>query len=136
MPTISRIFVKVSLIWLALALTAGAIMTFGGPQFLPILLPTHVHMFVVGWVTHMIAGVAIWLFPKASKEHPRGNIAFAWVALFGLSAGLVLRTIAEPARIFWPHDAWPWVLVASAVLQWIGGLAFVANIWPRVKGKK
>lgn len=126
---------KVSLVWLALALTAGGIMTFAGPQFLPILLPTHVHMFVVGWVTHMIVGVAIWLFPKASKDHPRGNLTFAWVALFGLSMGLVLRSIAEPAQVFWPHDAWLALLVASAILQWVGGVAFVANIWPRVKRK-
>ncbi len=135
MPTISRLFVKISLVWLALALVAGAIMTFGGAQFLPILLPTHVHMFVVGWVTHMIVGVALWLFPKASKANPRGAEWLSWFALGGLSVGLLLRTVAEPARVFWPNDVWLWLLVVSAVLQWLGGMAFVINIWPRVKGK-
>lgn len=136
MPTLSRIYIKVSLIWLALALGAGAIMTFGGPQFLPVLLPTHVHMFVVGWVTHMIIGVAIWLFPKYSRESPRGHEWLGWAALIGLSLGLVLRSIAEPARVFWPGSMWGPMLVASALLQWAGGMLFVINIWPRIKGKK
>lgn len=135
MPKISRVFVKLSLVWLFAALAVGAFMTFGDRAMLPALLPTHLHMFVVGWVTHMIVGVALWLFPKASKERPRGSDALSWAALGGLSLGLLLRAIAEPARLFWPGEAWNAALVISAFLQWLGGIAFVINIWPRVKGK-
>ena len=135
MPTVSRAFVKVSIVWLFAALFVGMFMTFGDVAMIPALLPTHLHMFVVGWVTHMIIGVAIWLFPKASKERPRGSDALSWAALAGLSLGLLLRAIAEPARLFWPADAWNTALVISAIMQWLGGLAFVVNTWPRVKGK-
>lgn len=136
MPRISRVFIKMSLIWLLAALVAKSAMTLGSEQWAPVLLPTHLHMFVVGWVTHMIIGVALWLFPKHTKESPRGNESLSWLSLVGLSLGLLLRTLAEPGRIFAPNDLWDYALVASAVLQWIGGMAFVINIWPRTKGKK
>lgn len=136
MPTVSRIFVKVSFFWLVCALSVGLGMTFGGPAMLAVLLPTHLHLFVVGWVTHMIFGVALWLFPKYTKEKPRGSDALSWACLATLNLGLVLRALAEPAPIYWPSFPWQPALVFSAILQWLAGLAFVINVWPRVKGTR
>lgn len=136
MPTISRIFLKVALIWFLAALVTGALMAFGGPRWLAILLPTYLHLFVVGWVTQMIVGVAIWLFPKYSKERPRGWETLSWVTLIALNVGLLLRAIAEPGPMWTTSDWWAPMLVVSAILQWLGGVAFVVNIWPRVKGRK
>lgn len=136
MPKISRIFVKVSFVWLALALLSGAGMAFGGRAWLAVLLPTYVHLFVVGWVTQMIIGVALWLFPKYTKERPRGRPSLNWVALSCLNLGLVLRAVAEPGPAITPSETWSVLLVISAVLQWVGGMAFVVNIWPRVKGRR
>jgi hypothetical protein len=136
MPKVSRFFVKVSFLWLVLALISGAGMAFGGPRWLAILLPTYIHIFVVGWVTQMIIGVAIWLFPKQSRETPRGRSALNWTAFWGLNLGLVLRVVAEPGPMLAPASAWSGLLVISALLQWVGGMAFVGNIWPRVKGNR
>jgi hypothetical protein len=41
---------------------------------------------------------------------------------------LLLRVVGEPLQV-------GGLLVASAVLQWLGAAAFVANTWPRVKGR-
>lgn len=136
MPKISRTFVKASFLWLTLALAAGVGLAFSGPGWLAALLPTYIHAFVVGWVTQMIIGVAIWLFPKYSRERPRGWDVLNWAALALLNLGLLLRVVAEPGPLLWPSKAWAPMLVISAVLQWLGGLAFVANVWPRIKGKR
>jgi len=101
---------------------------------LALLLPTHLHLFVVGWVTHMIFGVALWLFPKHTKEKPRGSDVLSWTTLATLNLGLVLRALAEPAPLYLPGVGWEPALVVSAVLQWVGGVAFAINIWPRIKG--
>jgi hypothetical protein len=42
--------------------------------------------------------------------------------------------VAEPwSTAYAPTTIWDWTLMVSAVLQTVGGLAFVAAIWPRVK---
>jgi hypothetical protein len=35
-------------------------------------MPVYLHLFMIGWVTQMIFGVAYWMFPRVSKENPRG----------------------------------------------------------------
>ena len=32
-----------------------------------------------------------------------------------------------------PGDGWGWLLVASALMQWLAAVFFVVNSWPRVK---
>jgi hypothetical protein len=33
----------------------------------------YVHLFVVGFVAQMIFGVAFWMFPRYSRDEPRGS---------------------------------------------------------------
>jgi hypothetical protein len=87
-----------------------------------------------GRITHLIIGVAIWLFPVADRDRPRGYPWLNWTAYICINLGLVTRFFSEPG-IMAPDPApvWRWMLVASAALQTVGGLAFVVTIWPRVK---
>lgn len=136
MPKVSRFFIKASLIYLVGALVCGvAIHVPMWPRFAA-LFPTYVHLFVVGWLTQLIFGVALWLFPKKSREQPRGYDALSWACFGTLNVGLLMRAAAEPGLIF--GDAagvYGWLLVASAALQWGAAMAFVVNIWPRIKGR-
>jgi hypothetical protein len=77
------------------------------------------------------------MFPKFSVALPRGNETLGWASYALLNVGLVLRAIGEPAKALAdePAPVWGIILVVSAVLQWLGGMAFVANIWARVKEK-
>ncbi|MGM0555339.1 MAG: hypothetical protein ACQEVA_03075 [Myxococcota bacterium] len=137
MPTVSRIFIKASLLYLIGALLSGVAMHVPlWPKFAA-LFPTYVHLFVVGWLTQLIFGVALWLFPKKSREQPRGWEWLSWGCFATLNIGLLMRAVAEPGLIF--GDAagvFGWLLVASAALQWLGAIAFVVNIWPRIKGRR
>lgn len=139
MPPITRLFVKTSLVYLVAALIIGLLLALRPvvalPEVVDGLAPVYFHLFMVGWVLQLIAGVAYWMFPKWSRTRPRG---FDWLALatyWLLNVGLLLRVVAEPALTVSAWQGWAWLVVAAAVLQWLAGIAFVANTWPRVKEK-
>lgn len=123
MPPLTRWYVKLSLGYFVAALAAGVWQAAGGPIWLT---PVYIHLFVVGWLTGMIFGVAYWMFPKFSKDRPRGP---DWLALatFGLlHAGLWLRVVGEATSA-------GGLLVSSALCQWLAGVGFIGTTWPRVK---
>ena len=137
MPPITRWFIKTSLVYFVLALLAGLLIAAQGwlPFSLPALFPAYIHLLAGGWLTFLIIGVAVWMFPKFSREHPRGSNRLSWAAYGLLNAGLAARLVAEPLNSARPGGLAGWVLVGSALLQWLGGMAFVANVWMRVKEK-
>lgn len=137
MPPLTRWFVKTSLIYLIAAFVLGlALMAQSGLRLaLPIasLGPVYFHVFMVGWVTQLIFGVIYWMFPKYSREKPRGSEALGWATYILLNVGLVLRVLGEPLNATWPGAGWGGLLAVSAVAQWLAGLAFMVNTWGRVK---
>ncbi len=137
MPLVTRYFIKTSLFFFVAALLCGLLLALRPfielPAFVTGLTPVYFHLFMVGWVTQIIIGVAFWMFPKYTKEKPRGSDALAWSTYALLNGGLLLRVIAEPASVAQALPLWGWLLALSALLQWLGGLTFVVNTWPRVK---
>ncbi len=137
MPLLTRYFIKASLICLVAALLVGgaslARAPLGLPAWVGLLQPVYYHLLMVGWVTQMIFGVAYWMFPKFTKTQPRRSIPLGWVTFFTLNAGLLLRVIGEPLVTLHPAAGLGWMLVLSAVLQWIAGVGFIVNTWARVK---
>ncbi len=137
MPTLTRLYVKTSLVYLVAALLLALLFALAQATTLPPLLaaagPVYFHLFLVGWVTQLIMGIVFWMFPKQSRERPRGNERLAAVIYVLLNVGLLLRVVGEPARAVDPTPLWGWLLAASALLQWLAGVGFVANTWGRVK---
>lgn len=138
MPAITRWFIKTSIIYLVTALLVGLVLAgrsfWPGLAVLAGLSPVYFHLFMVGWVSQLIFGVVYWLFPKYSRERPRGYEWLGWATYGLLNVGLLLRAVAEPLNATAPGEIWGWLLAISAVLQWVAGLCFVANTWPRVQG--
>jgi len=130
MPPITRWHVKLSLLYLLAGLGLGIAQAMGGGG---VLFASYVHLLVVGWITQMIFGVAYWMFPRFSKERPRGSSQLAVVAFALLNLGLLLRVVVEPLQTRHPESGLGGLLLVSAVAQWLAGLAFVLNTWPRVK---
>lgn len=137
MPPLTRWFIKSSLVYLLLALLTGIFLAAQDWLETPVgaFFPVYYHLFAEGWITFLIIGVAFWMFPKFSREKPRGSETLGWLSFACLQAGLLLRVIGEPINSLQPGPAWGCVLVLSAVLQWLGGMAFAANTWQRVKEK-
>ncbi len=137
MPTLTRLYAKTSFVYLVAALLLALVFALAQATTLPALLaaagPVYIHLFLVGWVTQLIMGIVFWMFPKWSRERPRGNERLAAAVYVLLNVGLILRVVGEPARAVSPAAPWGWVLAASALLQWLAGVGFVANTWGRVK---
>lgn len=132
MPLLTRTFIKTAMIDLALALVLGVLLALDITNGL---FPVYIHLLVFGWLTQLIFGVVFWMFPKFSVEKPRGSEALGWWTYALLNLGLILRAIAEPIQSTQANSLSGWMLVLSAVLQFLSGLAFVLNSWGRVKEK-
>ena len=137
MPRLTRWFIKSALLYFALSMLVGVAVSAQGVARLPpvvaALMPVYVHLFMVGWVTQMILGVAHWMFPRVPKESADRAQRLALVTYVTLNVGLLVRAFAEPAFALRPGPVWAGMLILSAGLQWISALAFVATAWPRVR---
>ncbi len=137
MPPVTRAFVRTGLAYFAASLIVGVLLVAGPmlglPGWLAGLRPVYFHLLMVGWVTQLIIGVALWMFPKYSQARPRGSDAVSWAVYGLLNGGLLLRAVAEPLAVTRPDGLWGWLLAASALLQMLAGWGFVANVWLRVR---
>ncbi len=137
MPTLSRWYIKTALLYLVAGLSAAVIAAAQGPLGLPLawgaVRPLTLHLFTVGWITQMIFGVAVWMFPRATRERPRGRLPLAVAAYLLLNSGLMLRVIFEPLYTLRSSQLAGSLLVISAALQWTAGISFATYVWTRVK---
>ncbi len=137
MPLLTRLYIKTSLLYLAAGLLLGVLMALQAAQgkAIPGLFPVYLHLVTVGWLSLLIFGVVFWMFPKFTQARPRGSEALAWATYLLMNVGLLIRALGEPLVTIQPGGVWGWLLALSALMQWLGGLLFVANTWPRVKEK-
>jgi hypothetical protein len=135
MPKLTRWFLKAAFLYLIVALLSGILLAL--PDGYPIagLFPIYIHTLVFGWLTQLIFGVALWMFPKYSLAKPRGHEWLGWATFVLLNLGLLLRIIFEPLQSIASSLLGGWMLVLAATLQWLSGLAFVLNTWARIREK-
>lgn len=139
MPRVSRWMLRVGLLHLvaALALAGAEAAAWSGwlsPAWLAVR-PAWIHLLVVGWATQLIFGVSHWMFPRFSRERPRGYEGLVWAAFGMLNAGLVARVASEPLAALHPGSGWAVLLFAGGLLQWAALLALAAHTWPRVRAR-
>lgn len=135
MPLITRLFIKSGLIFFLIALLIGVssqaeILNFDG------ITPLFWHALMVGWITQIIMGVSMWMFPGRVKEESFQNQKWGWLTFGFLNVGLGLRLIAEPFINTSDAELWNILLVISALFQFIAVAAYVIEIWPRVMSKR
>lgn len=139
MPPLARAYIKTGMLFFIASFVIGALLLLNAavrlPRVVGALQPVYLHLLMVGWVTQLIFGVVFWMFPKLSREQPRGSERLGWLTYYSLNIGLLLRLIAEPWNSIAPNPVVAWLLPVSATLQLLAGWAFVANSWGRVRGK-
>ena len=142
MPTLSRYFVKIGLLYLVIGLSMGVVMrlqpVMGWAGQIQLLRPVYLHLIFIGWVTQIIMGVGYWMFPKLSREIPRGNHYVGWATLICLNVGLILRSISEPAILMVRPDnplrtTFAWMLALASILLLASAWLFIFNTWGRIK---
>jgi hypothetical protein len=134
MPLLTRFYIKTALLYLIFALVLGATLLINQPQlsFYRELQIIYFHLFMLGWITQLIFGVAWWMFPIFSLENPRGNEKVAWTAYVSLNVGLIFRVVAEGTKAFSPSVAINSIFVIAALLQLLAIFIYIIQIWPRV----
>ncbi len=166
MPFISRLFIKTGIIYLILSMILFMLMQIPGTGFSLIWRPVFYHMLMTGWITQIIFGVAIWMFPrklaeKHRKDQPvntKGNLAAYNLVYLLLNIGLLLRWIFEPMvdsgftvtgatstqisgaiTQFYeqPFRSLAVLMIPlSGILQLLAFIIFSREMWPRVRGKR
>lgn len=137
MPKLTRWFIKVGMIYFVVGLTMASLLlaqpVMGWSAKLQVFRPVYLHFLFIGWISQLIMGVGYWMFPKQSKENPRGNERLGWSVFILLNLGLILRAIGEPAIALIPEAGLGWTLAVAALCLLLAGWGFIANSWGRIK---
>lgn len=149
MPATSRVYVRVSLLYLGLGAVLGALFLVN--RWLPLgawvyaLKASHVQLVISGWLTQFVLGVAWWLFPPLQLgrrpdgtrirrgQAQRGSEPLFWATFALLNTGILLRALGVPLQI-WTGASW--LEVASSLSGFFllaAAVAFVLNMWARVR---
>ena len=137
MPPITRWFIKSGMIYFILGIILAFVAELPFVNTGALLLPVYLHMLVLGWITQLIIGVSIWMFPR--KKHQRKTIQTlpAVLAFWLFNAGLILRFLTEPFIPLYKGKGWmTGVVVLSSLLIFLSALFYLVEIWPRVFSKK
>ena len=116
MPKVARTFIKTGLIFFLVSLLLG-IATETESLSLPSLMPLFWHTLMVGWITQIIFGVSMWMFPGRTREEGFKPQIWCWLTYIFLNTGLVLRLLAEPMLSYSNLTLWNVLVVGSALLQ-------------------
>ena len=129
MPSLSRLAVRLSLLYLVLGTTFGAlILANKGISFVPLvwaLLPAHIDVMFLGWMTQFALGMAFWILPRFASDAQRGNERWSWATVFLLNAGIWLV-------VFSPILPFVGIMLIARLLEAAGLLAFALGNWRRV----
>jgi heme/copper-type cytochrome/quinol oxidase subunit 1 len=134
-PLVRR-YLKTAIAFLLLGLALGFWMLIGREFAVPTSLrlrSAHTHALLVGFVMMMIAGVALWMFPRARSGDARYRPVLAELAWWAIAGGTLLRVLLEG----WPGDhigvTWRSAIVSAGALQMLGLALFFLGLWPRIR---
>jgi hypothetical protein len=103
LPFESRLFVKASIVGLALTFLVGGVALVAeafGRSLPPVVNIERAHLGFVGWLVNLVIGIALWFLPLSRKAFPatqgRYPRRLPEIIFALLNAGLGLRLIAEP----------------------------------------
>jgi hypothetical protein len=135
MPFVPRLFIRTALAWFAIGFVWAAVIMLikvaDRTELRQAFITGHAHILLVGFFVNIVMGVAFWMFPRPPDR--KLNEPAAVVAYALLNIGLVMRLAVEWAHAEYGGQLYGAILGTSGVLQALGGLLFLAVIWPRVR---
>jgi small-conductance mechanosensitive channel len=135
MPRVARTFIKTGLVYFLCALLLGIAIEIKSFHFAAVEV-LFWHLLMVGWITQIIFGVSMWMFPGRTREEGFTAQKKAWLTYYFLNIGLILRVITEPMLTYSSLRIWHILIVFSAVLQLLAIITYVFELWPRIQSKK
>jgi|AntRauTorckE6833_2_1112554.scaffolds.fasta_scaffold12432_3 hypothetical protein len=135
MPRIARTFIKTGLAYFLCSLLLALGYEFDTFRF-PGMIPLFWHLLMVGWITQIIFGVSMWMFPGRTREEGLIAQKWAWSTYILLNIGLMLRVIAEPMIGYSTLRIWDVLIIISALTQVAAAVTYTIELWPRIQSKK
>jgi len=136
MPPITRWFIKAGIFWFITGIILAFLAELPVHSAGALLLPVYWHMLVIGWITQVIIGVSIWMFPRKKRDRLKEQSKITVASFLLLNSGLVLRFLSEPFIPMFQGDSLITLsVIVSSLLQILGILLYIAEIWPRLQPK-
>lgn len=135
MKKLPRLFIKGSLVFLALSAILGVLITVGpGYSFM------HSHLALIGWVSFMIFGLCYEIIPRScsrSIHSEKLGIAQFWlgtIGLIGLTVSYAFMTMYEikGRDILGAKD----LVLFFGVIETVSIFMFIYNIWKTISNEK
>ncbi|MEX2478048.1 MAG: hypothetical protein WD357_06400 [Gracilimonas sp.] len=93
MPHISRIMIRLSLVYLLIGVSIGALMLVNKAFLIsPVIwfiFPIHIEFLIFGWIIQFTLGVAYWILPRFLKTKGRGSKILARLMPLFLNIGII-----------------------------------------------
>jgi len=96
-------------------------------------LSAHTHALLVGFVMMVIAGVALWIFPRPSADDTRYKPWLAVAAWWCLAPGTALRIVAEIFAGVSPALGLRVAIMLGGLLQATGLVLVFWTLYPRIR---
>lgn len=130
MPRLSLWAVRLSLFYLLMGFTLGALMLANkGVAFAPwawSFLPAHIDVVLFGFVIQFAIGMAYWILPRY-RGGSRGNETVLWITVGLLNLGVWTVTCTGLLKL-----PGPW-LAAGRIFEGIAAGLFVFQVWRRIR---
>ncbi|MBZ0200952.1 MAG: cbb3-type cytochrome c oxidase subunit I [Ignavibacteriaceae bacterium] len=137
MFTTVRYFIKTSLVFLTLGILTGLYMSFskyilqvGNSQEL---ISAHTHLILVGSVMMIIMGVALWFFPRPSKDDKKYNpnliLVTYWLITISTALRFIFQVIGSYHFISWVNTA----ISIFSFFQVVAIILFFYSMWGRIR---
>jgi hypothetical protein len=135
-PLVRR-YIKTSFVFLVAGLLVGAyvvVAQFVFDTYPPrLLVTTHTHLLLVGFMLMLVMGVATWMFPRPARDDPGYRPGVAEAVYWVMTLSTALRAIAEILVAVAGTLGVRWLIALAGLGQLVGAALFALNMWRRVR---
>jgi len=132
-----RYFIKTSILFLIVGIFTGLYLSFSkyvwNIGYSPEIASAHTHLILVGSVMMMIMGVALWFFPRPTKDDKRYNHDLILITYWTMAISTALRFIFQVLLSF---IYLKWISTGVTIFstfQIIAIILFFYSIWGRIR---
>ena len=137
MTPLVRRYIKTSFVFLMTGLLVGAyivVAQFVFDAYPPrLLITTHTHLLLVGFMLMLVMGVATWMFPRPARDDPGYRPGLAEAAYWIMTLATALRASAEILVAVAGTLGIRWLIALAGLGQLVGAALFAVNMWRRVR---
>lgn len=137
MTPLIRRYIKTSFAFLLSGLLLGGyivVAQFVFDRYPPrILVTTHAHLLLVGFMLLMVMGVATWMFPRPARDDTRYRPELAEAVYWIMAVSTALRASAEILIALVGAGGLRGLIALGGLGQLAGAALFVMNMWRRVR---